>query len=98
MIKAAMEQGCFGPVMPVHHFPLPAVFHLMAETFKGWPLARGLRRNRTPQIFFPEHILDLAHHTVNGKYIGMLWVMAAGNQRIVCPPVVQRDGFCMVDK
>lgn len=23
----------------------------------------------------------------------MLWVMAAGNQRIVCPPVVQRDGF-----
>lgn len=52
MIKAAMEQGCFGPVMPVHHFPLPAVFYLMAETFKGWPLARGLRRNRTPQIFF----------------------------------------------
>lgn len=43
----------FCPVMPAHHFPLPAVFHLMAETFKALATgARGLRRNRTPQIFF----------------------------------------------
>ncbi len=79
--------------------PLPAsgCFHLMAETFKGWPLARGLRRKGRPRSFFLNiswtwltTLLRKIHRNVVGNGG---WEPADS-----LPPVVQRDGFCMVDK
>ncbi len=79
--------------------PLPAsgCIHLMAETFKGRPLARGLRRNGRPRSFFLNISCTWLTTPLTKRHRNVPdsggWEPADS-----LPAVVQRDGFCMVDK
>lgn len=98
MSKAPVKQRGLCPVLPVDHFPFTAVFHLVAEAFKGRPLTYRRCGNGLSKLFFSEYILRLAHHTVNRKNVIVVWIVAAGYQWIICPLVIQRNRFGMMEK
>lgn len=93
MVKPAMEERGSGPVMPVHHLPLAAVFKLVIETFKLWP-----EPGFVP--FYRERfcLRALARHRFNPENIISIRVLMTGFQRILWRTSIRPDRFGMVNK